>query len=157
MVPGEPSTGPKTRQKEHLKSARAALERWHINTYLGSYSNCVFMYDSLLPNTFLTSLASHRTATLEALAELVPAWAFVEEHGADVLRVLTRIDDAERAEREREKEAKKVARHAETAARRAERAHANTASPEFREHASASYSARSFLPPDLFGRLLIAD
>ncbi|KAJ6582551.1 P-loop containing nucleoside triphosphate hydrolase protein [Mycena vulgaris] len=95
MVPGDPSTGPKTRQKEHLKS--------RINTYLGSYSNCAFTYDSLLPNTFLTSLASHRTATLEALAELVPAWAFVEEHGADVLRVLTRIDDAERAERERER------------------------------------------------------
>ncbi|KAJ7474944.1 P-loop containing nucleoside triphosphate hydrolase protein [Mycena latifolia] len=99
MVAGE---GPKNRRKEHLNDS-------------------AFTYEALLPDKFLTSLASHRTATLRDLAALVPAWAFVDDHGLDVMEVLARVDDAQRAERERQKEAKKTARHEQTLARRAQR------------------------------------
>ncbi|KAJ7199390.1 P-loop containing nucleoside triphosphate hydrolase protein [Mycena pura] len=34
--------GPKTRRKDHLKDARAALERWRIKTYLEKYGHTMF-------------------------------------------------------------------------------------------------------------------
>jgi bloom syndrome protein len=124
MVPG---TGPKTRRKDHLKRARSALESWRINTYLRDYISTSLTYEVLLPDVYLRSLASHRTKNLDELAVLIPTWAFSDEHGEDVLRVLSRVDDAVRAEREQEKAANKLARHEETLKRQAERARQNAA------------------------------
>ncbi|KAJ7774230.1 P-loop containing nucleoside triphosphate hydrolase protein [Mycena maculata] len=39
--------GPKTRCKEHLSNARAALQRWRINTYLSNYSYSSFTPEHL--------------------------------------------------------------------------------------------------------------
>ncbi|KAJ7734959.1 hypothetical protein DFH07DRAFT_754207, partial [Mycena maculata] len=114
--------GPKTRRKEHLSNARSALQRWRINTYLSSYSYSSFTPEVLLPDQFLTSLASHRVQTVPDLCALVPAWAFTDEHAAAVLRVLSRIDEAERAKQERAKQARKAVRSQATLATRAERA-----------------------------------
>jgi hypothetical protein len=58
---------------------------------------------------------------------LIPTWAFSDKHGEDVLRVLSRVDDAVQAEREQEKAANKLARHEETLKRQAERARQNAA------------------------------
>ncbi|KAK7008277.1 bloom syndrome [Favolaschia claudopus] len=112
--------GPTTRRKEHLKQARSSLEQWRLNTYLRDYSYSSLTHDVLLPDKYLSSLASHRVTTLDDLCSLVPSWAFVDEHGADVL-LLLRVDTAVQQEREREKEAKKQARRQETLKRQAER------------------------------------
>lgn len=114
--------GPKTRRKDHLKSARSALESWRVNTYLSIYSNSALMPDVLLPDKFLTSLASHRVANTQDLTELLPTWAFVAEHGTDVLGVLSRVDRLEFEPRERVKQAKKAKRSQETLARQVESA-----------------------------------
>ncbi|KAJ7149091.1 P-loop containing nucleoside triphosphate hydrolase protein [Mycena filopes] len=114
MVYGQ---GPKTRRKDHLKNARAALERWRIKIYLAKYSNSWLTPEVLLPDKFLTSLASKRGQTVAELASFVPNWAFSEDHLADVLQVLCRVDAQEREGR---KNANK-ARAAERAAERAEK------------------------------------
>ncbi|KAJ7029936.1 P-loop containing nucleoside triphosphate hydrolase protein, partial [Mycena alexandri] len=50
--------GPANRRKDLLKSARAALERWRINICLEKYSDTFLTPEVLLPDKFLTSLAS---------------------------------------------------------------------------------------------------
>lgn len=102
--------GPKTRRKEHLKNARSALDSWRINTYLKDYGSTSLTPEVLLPDKMLTSLASKRAKTVEEIAVLVSTWAFVEEHAADVLRILTRVDDLEREERLRNNRVRKEAR-----------------------------------------------
>ncbi|KAJ6614532.1 hypothetical protein B0H10DRAFT_2221271 [Mycena sp. CBHHK59/15] len=82
--------GPKTRRKDHLKSARSALDRWRINTSLDVYGN--------------TSLTPERAKTLQELRDLVPDWAFADEHIPDIMRTLSRVDEQERAQLQRDKE-----------------------------------------------------
>ncbi|KAJ7152391.1 P-loop containing nucleoside triphosphate hydrolase protein [Mycena filopes] len=115
MVYGQ---GPKTRRKEHLKSARAALERWRIKIYLAKYSNSWLTPEVLLPDKFLTSLASKRGQTVAELASFIPNWAFSEDHLADVLQVLCRVDAQEREGRKNANKARAAERAAERAAKR---------------------------------------
>jgi hypothetical protein len=58
----------------------------------------------------LTTLASKRAKTVDEIAVLVSAWAFVEEHAADVMRILKRVDDLEQEERLRNNQVRKEAR-----------------------------------------------
>ncbi|KAF7355950.1 Bloom syndrome [Mycena venus] len=113
--------GPKTRCKDHLKRTRSALESWRVNTYLRDYSSTSLTYEVLLPDVYLRSVASHRSKDLDELGALIPGWAFFDEHGEDVLLVLSRVDNAVREEREQEKAANKLARRQEMLQRQADR------------------------------------
>ncbi|KAK6980828.1 hypothetical protein R3P38DRAFT_2579475, partial [Favolaschia claudopus] len=106
--------GPAGRRQDHLKRARSSLEQWRVNTYLREYSLTSLTHDVLLPDKYLSSLASHGLASMDELRSLLPSWAFIDEHGADVLRVLSRVNNAVREEREQQKQAKKHVRHQET-------------------------------------------
>ncbi|KAJ6602109.1 P-loop containing nucleoside triphosphate hydrolase protein [Mycena sp. CBHHK59/15] len=96
--------GPKTHRKDHLKSARSALDRWRINTSLDVYGDTSLTPDILLPDKFLTTLGSKRAKTLQELRDLVPDWAFADEHIPDIMRTLSRVDEQERAQLQRDKE-----------------------------------------------------
>ncbi|KAJ7718342.1 P-loop containing nucleoside triphosphate hydrolase protein [Mycena metata] len=111
--------GPVNRRKDLLKSARAALERWRINTCLKKYGDTFLTPEVLLPDKFLTSLASRRVETLPDLAALIPSWAFADEHLADILRVLSRVDAQYRAAQDEAKKARAATRAATRTAARA--------------------------------------
>ncbi|KAJ6449357.1 hypothetical protein C8R45DRAFT_1084266 [Mycena sanguinolenta] len=119
MVRGK---GPQTRKKEHLRSAREALERWRLRTYLEKYSKSCFPEVGIMPDTVLTSLASKRVESVEDLKKLNPPWMLADRHGEEVLKALSKVDDTIRSQKEQEKAAKKIAKHAETLARQAARA-----------------------------------
>lgn len=111
--------GPKTRRKDHLKSARSALDRWRINTYLNLYGDTSLTPEVLLPDKFLSTLGSKRAKTLQELRDLVPHWAFADEHISDVMRTLSRVDEQERVQRQCEKELRAADRAEKRQAKRA--------------------------------------
>lgn len=115
--------GPSTRRRDHLQNARAALIRWRFNTKRDRYSPSSTTAVTLLPEAALTTLASNaRIRTIENIeATLNPPWVMARRHGDEVLAILKRIDDAEMASREKEKELKRQARRRETDARQAEK------------------------------------
>ncbi|KAJ7114322.1 P-loop containing nucleoside triphosphate hydrolase protein [Mycena epipterygia] len=142
MVRGD---GPKTRRKDHLKRARSTLETWRTKIYLSTYSNTSLTPEVLLPDIFLSSLASHRSTSEQDPLALVSAWAFVKDHGADVLNALARLDRAVHDEREREKEANKARKTSRTAAK----ASATVGSHFHQHNATCSRRTFSFPSPDL--------
>lgn len=113
--------GPANRRAEHLKDARAALERWRFRTVLDHYSLTSVTAAAILPDKILTALASNaRIKTVEDMGEmLTPCWMLASRHGQEVVDLLKRSDAAYLAERESKKQEKEL-RQQETAKRRAE-------------------------------------
>ncbi|KAJ6600620.1 hypothetical protein B0H10DRAFT_1958741 [Mycena sp. CBHHK59/15] len=108
-----------TRRKDHLKSARSALDRWRINTSLDVYGDTSLTPKVLLSDKFLTTLGSKRAKTLQELRDLVPDWAFADEHIPDIMRTLSQVDEQERAQLQRDKELRAADRVEKRQAKRA--------------------------------------
>jgi hypothetical protein len=115
--------GPITRQGEHLKDARGALERWRFKTQRDHYSPSSVTAVTLLLDPTLTTLASNaRIHTIEDIEScLNPPWIMARRHGNEVLILLKAIDDAEKLAREGERRSKADKRRKVTEARQAER------------------------------------
>jgi gamma-glutamyl:cysteine ligase YbdK (ATP-grasp superfamily) len=76
-----------------------------------------------MPNPTLMSLASNtRIRTVDDMeAMLNPLWIMARRHGDEVLEMLCKIDEQEKAAREQAKQVKAAVRQAETMARHAEK------------------------------------
>jgi len=102
--------GAATRQGERLANARQALIQWRIKTCLARYSPSPFTAEAILPDTILTTLAS--SARIQSISDIGSSWAFKDEHGKEVLRILKEVDDsfklASDTARQQSKEAKKT-------------------------------------------------
>lgn len=101
---------------ERLANACQALVQWRIKTCL---TFCApFTGEAILPDSVLTTLASN--ARIQSLSDMAAAlrssWAFKDEHGKEVLRILREADDsfklASDTARQQEKEAKKTSSRA---------------------------------------------
>jgi len=116
-------SGTSTRQGDHLKTARAALDRWRLNIVLSKYSHTSFTAVAILPNQTLTSLASNaQLKTVEDIDVMVkPRWIWAQTQGEEVLAILKRLDDAERGDRARKAQEKSDLRKEETAKRNTEK------------------------------------
>ncbi|KAJ7753109.1 hypothetical protein DFH07DRAFT_683723, partial [Mycena maculata] len=95
--------GPKTRRKDHLQTARAALERWRLGVLLERYQKSSIREAAIMPDPVLTALASHRIDSPDTLKELSPSWMLARWHGEEILEILRRVDEGVRVEKEREK------------------------------------------------------
>ncbi|KAJ7222321.1 P-loop containing nucleoside triphosphate hydrolase protein [Mycena pura] len=96
MTRAKRGDGPTTRRTDHLKSARAALSGWRTRTYLARYSTCAFTDTGILPDPILTKIASKRVRTLDELKALTPGWIFAARHGQEILKMLEKLDEAQR-------------------------------------------------------------
>ncbi|KAI0744930.1 P-loop containing nucleoside triphosphate hydrolase protein [Earliella scabrosa] len=110
---------PGTRRGNHLLACRARLVRWRMQTWLRDYHMCRFSYLILLPDKTLTTLASQaRLRTVADIEAAVPRWPFAADHGAEILTILSVVDERVRAEKEAKKklsEEKKAAKAAQAA------------------------------------------
>lgn len=115
--------GPAARRGQHLQDVRAALERWRFKAKRDHYSPSSVTAVTLLPDPILMTLASNaRIRTVEDIENNVnPPWIMARRHGAKVLLIMKRIDDAARAVHEKAKETKAAERRQNTEARQAER------------------------------------
>jgi hypothetical protein len=124
---GPRSETPKVRRDEHLKNARAVLEKWRFDTKRAHYTPSSFTASALLPDTILTTLASN--GTIRTLSDLKGAlktpWILADEHGEEVIELLRKVDE----DRLREMEAKKKRRKAPVAAPLEGSSVFNTATP----------------------------
>jgi hypothetical protein len=113
--------GPATRRGEHLQNVRHALERWRFKTKRDRYSPSSVTAVTILPDPTLTTLASNaRIRTVEDMQNCInPPWVMAQRHGNEILEILKRLDDTEKAAREQVKEAKAAARRRDTEARQA--------------------------------------
>ena len=108
--------GAAIRRGERLANARQALVQWRINTCLAFYAP--FTGEAILPDPILTTLASnaHIKSLSDVAAAVGSSWAFIDEHGEEVLRILREADDsfklASDTARQQEKEAKKASSRA---------------------------------------------
>ena len=84
------------RRGDRFANARHALIQWRIETRLAFYSPSPFTAEAILPDSVLTTLASNaRIQSLPDMAVVLgSSWAFTDEHGEEVLRVLKEADDA---------------------------------------------------------------
>ena len=102
--------GAATRRGERLANARQALIQWRIKTCLALYSPSPFTAEAILPDSILTTLASN--ARIQSPSDISSSWAFKDEHGKEVLRILKEADDslklASDTARQQAKEAKKT-------------------------------------------------
>jgi len=106
--------GAAIRRGERLANAHQALIQWRIKTRLAFYSPSPFTAEAILPDSILTTLASN--ARIQSPSDMAVAlgtsWAFKDEHGEEVLRVLKEADDsfkiASDTARQQVKEAKKT-------------------------------------------------
>lgn len=111
--------GTGSRRGDHLKDARAALDSWRIKTYFKSYSPSPFTTGFILPDPVLTALASsRRISTVDDLRTLSAPWLLAQRHGQEVIDVLARVDNAEKAERERGKLERRAVKAQQTLAKR---------------------------------------
>ncbi|KAJ7196619.1 hypothetical protein GGX14DRAFT_375854, partial [Mycena pura] len=110
---------PKTRRAEHRQTARDALERWRLRTYLEKYSKSSLPEVGIMSDQIVTTLALKRLKTVEEMLELRPSWILARRHGDEVLAVLQRVDERVEAEKQRTNEVASAARKELTAARKA--------------------------------------
>jgi hypothetical protein len=113
--------GPATRRGEHLQNVRYALERWRFKIKRDRYSPSSVTAIAILPDPTLTTLASNaRIRTVEDMNGCInPPWIMAQRHGNEVLEIIKKLDDAEKAAREQSKEGKAAARKQDTEARQA--------------------------------------
>ncbi|KAJ7782372.1 P-loop containing nucleoside triphosphate hydrolase protein [Mycena maculata] len=95
--------GPRTRRKDHLQTARVALERWRLRVFLERYQKSSVPEAAIMPDPVLTALASRRIDSPNALKELSPSWMLAQRHGEEILEILRRVDEGVWVEKEREK------------------------------------------------------
>jgi len=100
--------GPAVRQGDHLKSARAALKAWRLKTKLSLYSPSPFTADTILPDPFLTTIASnaHIQTAADIAAVLKRPWMLLDAHGEEVLQVLRNVDQSHRQAVEAQRQTK---------------------------------------------------
>ncbi|KAH7921723.1 P-loop containing nucleoside triphosphate hydrolase protein, partial [Leucogyrophana mollusca] len=81
--PSRKAQGPAVHRGEHLKQARVALTQWRSKTKLEHYSPSSFTSAAILPDTYLTTLASN--ARLQMVADIAGTlkspWMLLERHG----------------------------------------------------------------------------
>ena len=112
--------GPANRRGEHLQNVRHALERWCFKTKRDQYSPSSVTAITVLPDPTITTLASNaRIRTVEDMNKCInPPWIMAQRHGDEILEIIKRLDDAEKATREQVKEAKAAAKRQDTEARK---------------------------------------
>ena len=111
--------GPSTRRGKHLKNVRAALTNWRFYLKSEKYPLGPFIATVILPDPILTTLTSNAHLHIVDDIEVVLAktlWTMAQQHRQEVLGLLKKPNDAEKAEQERAKEGQKVACKRETAA-----------------------------------------
>ncbi|EMD36366.1 hypothetical protein CERSUDRAFT_95684 [Gelatoporia subvermispora B] len=114
------SSRPGQRRGNHLTACHTALGQWVKTCWKQNYLYCIWGPNILLPDKVLTKLASlARIQTLDDLKQEIPEWAFSDKWGADVLRLLAKIDDDEKQEKERVLAAKKSAKKEESERKKA--------------------------------------
>ena len=110
--------GPSIRRADHLKSARLALLEWRMKTKRMLYSPSPFTASTILPDMFLTTLASNaRIQTVEDIAAtLKKPWMLLDKHGEEVLDILRKVDQlykqVVKTQRQRKREAKQASKAA---------------------------------------------
>ncbi|CAK5270381.1 unnamed protein product [Mycena citricolor] len=113
MTRAKKGEAPKTRRKEHLRSAKANLSDWRTITYLKEYADSNFTDIAILPDKVVNQLASNRALNMDELKALVPQWALADIHGQAIIDRLARLDQAYMDAVAGEKQAKKQKRAAE--------------------------------------------
>ncbi|KAH7925762.1 hypothetical protein BV22DRAFT_1128801 [Leucogyrophana mollusca] len=126
--PMEPTAEPRRdatrRTQDHLQAARTALQSWRIKTRERDFPHSSFTAALILPDQPLTTIASNRhlTYSLDELKQGVSGmWALVDRYGQDVIDVLKRLDDEDKALRHAKKQANCEARRQANEAARSQR------------------------------------
>jgi bloom syndrome protein len=104
-------SGPATRRGDHLKTVRQALECWRYKMHY-SRGPTSFTAAGFLPDKALTTLASNaRIKTVDDMVNMIqPPWIYTSKHGEEVLDLLSKLDRAEKVDREQAKLAKRELR-----------------------------------------------
>ena len=85
------------------EEAEKCLRDWRHGTRQEKYRDTSWTSAALLPDVLLKKIASDGTIwDLEHFTKLSPAWIFVEEHGAELIELLTEIDECIRLQKERD-------------------------------------------------------
>ncbi|KIJ61474.1 hypothetical protein HYDPIDRAFT_31340 [Hydnomerulius pinastri MD-312] len=119
----DPHSTVSRRVQTHLQSVRAALLTWRVKIAARDYPHACFTSAVVLPDPVLTTIASNRQlTTLHDLQTALPTtWVLAERYGEEVLGLVRRIDDEDRAAREAKRAADQEARRLESERRAAEK------------------------------------
>ncbi|KAJ3966158.1 hypothetical protein EV361DRAFT_872630 [Lentinula raphanica] len=116
------TTSVSNRRHEHLNQVRARLTAWRDNTYDELYDDQPWGPQALLPPSVLTAIAMKaRLRTIDDFISIA-GWedVFAHTHGAEVLALLSSLDNEHHAIIEQEKIERAEARHRVVLAKRAE-------------------------------------
>ena len=98
-----------------LEEAKDTLTAWQYRTRLERYADASWTAQVLLPDDILKKIASDGTIReLSHFSKLNPPWVYANEHGEEVISLLTAIDEHFRQVRAREALEKRAKRKKDT-------------------------------------------
>lgn len=111
--PSLPPLSPKRRTNQHLKDVQEGLRKWRVTARRRLYPFSSLSAMNLLPDRAVQTIASHRRGckSIEGLRRVLkPPWIFLDEHGGEVIELVTALDTAHEQRRKDAVEAQKRAR-----------------------------------------------
>lgn len=113
---------PGPRHDDRLKHSRNALINWRCEYWEHNYGDCSWGPQVLMSDIVVMKLATRtHLQTVEAIKLEIPEWDFAEEHGAEALAIIERVDGTWKQEHDRQLQQNKAKRKQASSEKRQKR------------------------------------